>query len=123
MRGALGRRPSSRQADKSTVGSVERQNMAHEHAHQLEESYYLDQLCTIAACGLLGGIAFLLWSTDALVQYHILVENFRIWTLLGGVGLVGITVVRGLALWSEVGRNRLARANNHDHSHDHHHQH
>src|SRR5260370_514607 len=123
MRGALGRRPSSRQADKSTVGSVERQNMAHEHAHQLEESYYLDQLCTIASCGLLGGIGFLLWKTDALIQYNILSTDFRIWTLFGAVVLFGITAIRGIALWSEVGRNKLARAHEHDHNHDHHHKH
>src|SRR5439155_19693340 len=59
------------------------------------------------------------WKTDALIQYNILSTDFRIWTLFGGVGLAGITVVRGIALWAEVGRNRLARANKRDHGHEH----
>ena len=95
--------------------------MAHEHAHQLEESYYLDQLCTVAACGLLGGIALLLWQTDTLYEYNILVKSFRIWTLLGGAILTGITIIRGISLWSEVGRRKREHVHEHEHSHDHHH--
>src|SRR5882724_10885619 len=102
--------------------------MAHEHEHHHGESYYLDQLCTVAACGLLGGIAFLIWRTDLLTTFNILAAQFRVPVLLGGVGLLGLSVLRGVSLWSEVGRRKAVAGHDHhhhdhahDHGHDHHH--
>ena len=99
-------------------------SMSHDHAHHHhDESYYLDQLCTVAASGLLGAIALVLWRTDTLIEYNILKNDFRIWTLLGGIALVAMAVVRGVALWTEVGRKKSAHAHDHEHGescgHDH----
>ena len=37
--------------------------MAHDHHHHDQNTYYLEQLFTIAVCGALGGVAVLLWYT------------------------------------------------------------
>ena len=94
--------------------------MAHEHSHE-GEGYYMDQLCGIAAAGLIGGLAFLMWKASLLTHFQILTRQFNTYVLVGGVLLVVIVLVRAIALWKEVGRKKVA--NGHSHSHDHHHEH
>lgn len=94
--------------------------MGHDHDHSATEGYFLDQICTIAACGLLGGISFLIWKTDLLARFNILTEQFTRPVLLGGIGLIAIAMLRAVSLWSAVGQKH---AGGHDHTHDHDHHH
>jgi len=99
--------------------------MGHEHGHHHhpDDTYYLDQLCTLAVGGLLGGIAFLIWRVDLLNTFNILTPQFNLWVLFGGVALLGLVGVRGVTLWAEVGRKRADRDHDHAHEHSHEHEH
>src|SRR5579864_1875761 len=100
--------------------------MAHDHAHE-GESYYMDQLSGIAAAGLLGGLAFLMWKAQLLTHFKILTPAFNGWVLAGSVLLMCLVVIRAVSLWIEVGKKKQAsgheHAHDHDHSHDHGHEH
>jgi hypothetical protein len=99
--------------------------MAHSHAHDHDHahdanSYYLEQLFSIAVCGALGGVAVMLYATGRLgLMLH---PKFHIWVLLGGIALLLLVVVRAVALWFEV-EDATAHAHAHDHDHDHDHDH
>jgi uncharacterized protein DUF1980 len=97
--------------------------MGHEHHHHPGESYYLDQLCTVAVCGLLGGIAFLIWKVKLLMNFNILVPEFNLWVLLGGAALLGLVAVRAVTLWAEVGKRKAVHDHEHEHVHAHDHEH
>lgn len=99
--------------------------MAHDHAHDHShgDGYYLDQLCTIAACGLIGGIAFLTWKMGLLTKYEILVPKFNLPVLIGGCALLVFVVIRAVTLWGEVGQKKRVPAHAHDHGHEHDHDH
>lgn len=95
--------------------------MAHDHHHDHSHAgtYYMDQLCTIASCGALGGVAVMLYATNKLSL--ILADQFFVPVLTGGVALLALVIIRAVTLWREAGR---AVAHSHDdHHHDHHHQH
>ncbi|HTK77133.1 MAG TPA: hypothetical protein VL371_17840 [Gemmataceae bacterium] len=102
--------------------------MAHDHAHDHDHhhggSYYLDQLCTIGACGALGIIAVLMSSlkdsAGNLRLSYILAPQFYGWVFAGGIALLILSAIRAICLWQEAGR---AKAHVHDHVHDHHHDH
>jgi len=97
--------------------------MAHDHDHHHGSSYYLDQLCTIAACGALGVIAILMaWSRDAAGNVrlsYILAPQFHTPVLVGGVALILLAAVRAVCIWQEAGRAG-APGHAHEHGHDHH---
>src|SRR5262245_56875829 len=100
--------------------------MGHEHDHSHDENYYLDQLCTIAVSGLLAGSGLLAWSNDIFGKFTILAPQFNTWVLLGSIGLLGLSVIRGVTLWAQVGKRKAAstahdHALHHHHDHDHHH--
>src|SRR5205823_427549 len=99
---------------------TEEPTMAHDHEHSHDENYFLDQLSTVAVCGLLAGIGFLAWKVGLFERYNILTEQFVFAVMLGSVVLAAIVVVRGVALWKEAGRRK---AHGHDHAHDHDHGH
>jgi DUF1980 C-terminal domain len=90
--------------------------MAHDHSHA--GTYYVDQLCTIASCGALGGVAVMLYATNRLGL--ILADQFFIPVLLGGAALLALVAVRAVTLWQEAGR---AAAHSHEHGHTHVHNH
>jgi hypothetical protein len=93
--------------------------MAHEHDAG-DSNYYVEQLCTIGVCGVLGTVAILLYCQD---QLWWLSANLR-WTVLaGGIALVAVTAIRGIAVWMAVGKRPLAHDHNHEHVHDHDHNH
>src|SRR5262245_38358964 len=100
--------------------------MAHDHGHDHHHggSYYLDQLCTIGACGALGIIAVLMASlkdgTGNLRLSYILAPQFYNWVFAGGIALLILSAIRAICLWQEAGR---AKAQPHDHHHDHAHEH
>ncbi len=98
--------------------------MAHSHSHDHDEnSYYLDQLFTIAVCGALGGVAVMLWYTDML--RFMLHPKFYIWVLAGGIALLALVAVRAIGLWFEVDQARpvIDPLHDHEHAHDHDHAH
>jgi hypothetical protein len=107
--------------------------VSHSHAHHDEEvnAYYLDQLFSIGVCGLLGGVAIMLWwpsGPDGTNRLRfILAPQFHAWVLGGGIVLLLLVAIRAWALWVSVGEENRARAkgdsHDHDHDHDHCHEH
>jgi hypothetical protein len=102
--------------------------MAHDHSHGDRNAYYLNQLFTIAVCGALGGVAVMLWQSGTL--RFMLVERFWLPTLLGGIALLVLVLIRAVALWRSVDEPAAAHSHDHDHcghshdcDHDHHHDH
>src|SRR5207302_782376 len=82
---------------------------------------YLEQLCTIAICGLMGGVTILLWYQNLL--RYILAEKFHAPVLWGGFAILVLVVIRAVAIWVEAGQARAAHDHNHVHDHDHDHDH
>jgi hypothetical protein len=97
--------------------------MGHTHAAADRNVYYLDQLCTIGFCGALGLVQILLYHYGVLEI--ILSRKFHVPVLLGGIVLLALAVVRGVALWVSVGKGGVNHAHDHDccHEHDHGHDH
>lgn len=92
--------------------------MAHTHAHNEEQTYYLDQLCTIGVCALLGGVCVVLWLRGAL---GLLADPFHLAVLLGGVALLAVAALRGVTLWTSFSRSGAHHGHTHAHAHDHDH--
>jgi DUF1980 C-terminal domain len=96
----------------------------HDHSHDHPNPYYLDQLCTIGVCAALGIVAILMWRSGSL---GILAAVFQYAVLVGGVALVLVALVRGVALWKLAGAATAAHHHDHDHGpgceHDHSHAH
>jgi uncharacterized repeat protein (TIGR03943 family) len=103
--------------------------MAHAHDHHHGGNYYLDQLCTIAACGALGGVSILMYALrgpDGKPKLeYILAPQFFVPVLLGGVALIVLAAIRAVTLWQEAGRgaDHVHSHNGCDHTHDHEHDH
>jgi hypothetical protein len=95
--------------------------MAHDHHDIGSESYYLEQLCSIGISGAIGLVMCLLWHWGGL---FFLAPKFRLPVLLGGIVLVVVATIRGVAVWIAVGKQSGAvDEHNLDHHHDHHHHH
>ncbi len=88
--------------------------MAHDHAHD-PKSYFVEQLCTIAVSGALGGIALMLWKRNLL---WFLAPKVQPWVMAGGVILLVLVAVRAWVVWFQAGK-----VGSHDHAHDHEHGH
>ncbi len=99
--------------------------MAHDHSHGDRNAYYLNQLFTIAVCGALGGVVVMLWYSDKL--RFLVVQRFWMPSLIGGITLLVLVVVRAIAVWRSVDEPMDAgHQHDHDHcghDHDHHHEH
>lgn len=94
--------------------------MAHSHTHATNRSsYYLDQICTVAACGALGVVCLMMFVSGKVAI--ILAPQFFLPVMLGGIALLVLVLVRGVSLWQEAGRVQLAAHADHEH-HDHHHE-
>jgi uncharacterized membrane protein YcgQ (UPF0703/DUF1980 family) len=94
--------------------------MAHDHD---PKTYYVEQLCTIAICGALGGIAVWLFATGAL---WFIAPKIQYWVLAGGIALLVLVAIRALVVWIQAGRipaDAHDHHHAHDHEHDHHHEH
>jgi hypothetical protein len=84
--------------------------MAHSHAHaEPESTYFLDQLCTIAVCGLLGLTAIGLYSKGWLQTKFGLIDRFHIPVLAGGIALLVLVLLRAISVWRQSGQVRAAR--------------
>src|SRR5262249_58106972 len=93
---------------------------AHDHCHPEDaQTYYLDQLCTIALCGTFGAVAVMLWYHNLLKL--MLVSWMHIYVMIGGVTLIVLAVIRGIVLWFSVDRAVAGHQHNHEHEHHHHH--
>jgi hypothetical protein len=91
--------------------------MAHTH-DESDSNYFMEQVCTIAICGLFGVVGILLYYNKPMIGM-MLNPNFH-WTLLaGGIVLVALAAVRALAVWVAVGRQPAHVHVHHDHDHDH----
>jgi hypothetical protein len=95
--------------------------MAHEHSHPKDVNYYLEQICTIAICGALAGVAIMLYRNDIL--RFILADKFHLWVLVGGIALLTLVVIRAVTLWlsAEPGHTHAcdhAHAHKHGDAHD-----
>ncbi len=92
--------------------------MAHEHHHHDDAGYYTEQLCTVGITALIGLVSVLLYVNG---QLNLMLSRKLQWTVLaGGVVLLVLAAVRGIAIWAAAGR---AAGHSHGHSHDHTHSH
>jgi hypothetical protein len=118
--------------------------MAHDHSHGDRNAYYLNQLFTIAVCGLLGGVAVMLWfralrpegmlsllrhPSGAELESHLewfrpdgmlskmLHPKFFLWVLLGGLALLVLVVIRAIAVWRSVDEPITVPEHTHEHDH------
>ncbi len=94
----------------------------HDHSHGDRNAYYLNQLFTITVCGALGGVTVLLWWTGKIgLMLH---PKFFIWSLLGGITLLILVLIRAAALWRSVDEAATVPIHTHDHDQcDHNHDH
>jgi uncharacterized repeat protein (TIGR03943 family) len=92
--------------------------MAHAHDHAAENNYFLDQLCSVAACAALGVISILMYVTGKLMI--ILAPQFHIPVLVGGIAILAMALYRGIDLWKQAGAI-VRQRQEHEHDHDHHH--
>lgn len=92
--------------------------MAHDHdlSHEDRNAYYLNQLFTIAVCGALGGVTVMLWYSGKL--RFLVIERFWLPTLLGGIALLALVIIRAIALWRSVDQS-VEASKQHDHDHEH----
>lgn len=100
--------------------------MAHAHAHahgETDNTYFLDQVLTILACGAVGLVAILMYQSGMLGR--ILAPMFFKPVLVAGVAILLLAGVRAVAVWQMAGArkaeemDRPDNADEHDHSHGH----
>ena len=89
--------------------------MGHAHAED-QQTYYLDQLCTLGICGALGVIMVLMRTYEVLPL--ILHPKFHDAVVWGGYALLGMVAIRGVALWISAGKTASPAPHDHDHDHD-----
>ena len=76
--------------------------MAHSHSGcQSPKDYFTEQLLTILVCGGLAFVAIQMYRHDML--RHILVPQFHLPVLIGGVAVFVLVAVRAFAVWREAG--------------------
>src|SRR5438445_4064486 len=97
--------------------------MAHDHPHHGESlrDYFTRQLPTILVVGSFGFVAIRMYLNGMVGL--ILVPQFWIPVLVGGIGVLAVVVLRAISVWREAGEVN-AHQHNHDHAHaDEHHDH
>ena len=93
------------------------QSAGHDHDHHHDHGmgdYYLEQLLTVFICGAFGVVAVLMYNFDMLK--YLVAPKFFDSILIGGIGLLAVTGLRGVSLWRSVGHEPI---HDHDHAHDH----
>jgi len=102
------------------------------HVHEKDGNYLIEQLCTIGACGALGGVAIMMWmNPDGLnflgLQFQKPFDQPSLSPVLwGGTVIVFLVMIRAIAVWFSVGTRSAANAHEHalptcahEHGHDH----
>jgi hypothetical protein len=111
--------------------------MAHDHHHHDKNTYYLDQLFSVAVCGALAMVVLLLYFTvigydqnDTPITkiWLVVAPKFHIWALIGAALLMTMVVIRAVSLWYQVDEDVAGHSHehgccDHDHAHDHGHDH
>ena len=92
--------------------------MGHTHSED-RTTYYMEQLCTIGICGLLGGVAIMLYYQNLL--RFILADYLHIYVLCSGIALLGLVALRAIGLWYSVGGSSVTHDHTPEHCHDHDH--
>lgn len=92
--------------------------MDHDH-HEDRNAYYIEQLCTIAICGGIGGVAVMLYLRGLLGIF--LAPQFHLPVLGGGIALLLLVAIRAVVIWQAV--EVPQHHHDHDHAHDHAHCH
>src|SRR2546428_4762987 len=100
--------------------------MGHTHGEE-RTTYYMEQLCTIGICGLLGGVAVMLYYQNIL--RFILATYLHVYVLWSGITLLVLVALRGIGLWRSAANSAAnhehvhehEHCHDHDHDHDHHH--
>src|SRR6266568_7667713 len=82
---------------------------SHDHSHD-DSSYYLEQLCTIVVCGLLGIVAVMLYYQKSL--NFMLAHFLHAYVLWSGFAILALVGLRGALL-------SLSLRRHHNHSHQH----
>jgi uncharacterized membrane protein YcgQ (UPF0703/DUF1980 family) len=96
--------------------------MTHDHDHHHHHdanTYYLEQIFTIGACGALAGVFIMDWYSGKLGYF--IKDKYFLLVLTGALLLLGLVIVRAVAVWCSVEEPQLAPVGNHDHDHDHDH--
>lgn len=104
-------------------GAVKGHAHAHDHAHHDHGhgmgDFFLEQLLTLFVCGSFGVVAILMYQLGMLKG--LLSPTFHYWVLAGGIALLVLTAIRGLAVWQAAGAHRHDHAHGeactHDHAH------
>jgi hypothetical protein len=94
--------------------------MGHTHGED-RSTYYMEQLCTIAVCGLLGGVAVMLYYQNIL--RFILAEYLHVYVLWSGIALLALVVLRAIGVWLSFSPAASNHDPGHGHEHCHHHDH
>jgi uncharacterized membrane protein YcgQ (UPF0703/DUF1980 family) len=98
--------------------------MTHDHDHHHHHdanTYYLEQIFTIGACGALAGVFVLDWYSGKLGFF--IKDKYFLLVLTGALLLLALVVVRAVAVWFSVEEPQLAPVGEHTHDHDHDHEH
>ena len=84
------------------------QSHEHDHHHEDDNPYYLDQMCLVSLSAAFGGacLSLYFWRTDILKA--MLADQFFPYVLGSGVVLIILAGLRGVALWIQVGRESAA---------------
>ena len=87
----------------------------HHHHHHDASTYYLEQIFTIGACGALAGVFIMNWYSGNLTFF--IKDKYFLLVLTGAVLLLGLVIVRAVAVWFSVEEPQLAPVGEHTHDH------
>lgn len=102
--------------------------MAHDHTHD-DDTYQLEQICTIVVCAAIGLVTIRLAQRNLL---FFLADFLHVWIYAGGIALVVLAAIRAVPLVISAIKNRRtsalastssahAHTHSHEHTHDHNH--
>jgi hypothetical protein len=93
----------------------------HDHTHGDANTYFLDQIFTIAACGALAAATIARYFMKG--GLYFIVDRYHLLVLTGGVLLLAMILIRAIAVWTSVAEPVAQPIHDHDHDHDHGHHH
>jgi uncharacterized repeat protein (TIGR03943 family) len=94
--------------------------MTHDHDHHHDaNTYYLEQILSIAACGALAGVFIMDWYSGKIVFF--IKGRYFLLVLTGALLLLALVVIRAVAVWRSV--DEPEHTHHHGHSHEHEHSH
>jgi hypothetical protein len=78
--------------------------MGHDHHHPKDQSYWMEQIATVALAGAVGGVAISMATNQNGLFF--LANMFHGPVMIAGIALLVMVVVRAVTLWIEVGAQR-----------------